>query len=114
MIRFSIIILLFIMTGCGGPTKDGRYCRPFLGFNGEYCAEITYYNPNTDTTRVFYNYVETEEDDLIVVYWPNNGGRIDLDHMDNQVNIDSKGFAAFRNEDGYEYKIQIVGDKCHF
>jgi hypothetical protein len=114
MRQFTLAILFFIILSCGGPSNDGKYSRPFLGFNGRYCAEIKYYNPKTKITRKFYNYVEAEEDDLIVIYWPNEGGLIDLDHMDNQVCIDNKGYAAFSNEDGYEYKVQIVGEKCHY
>ena len=113
MTRIFCVILLFIIVSCGGPTEDGKYNRPHFGFNGEYCAEIIFYNPKTQITRKFYNYVEAEEDDLIVIHWPNEGGRIDLDHMDNQVFIDDEGFAAFRNQEGYVYKVQIVGDKCH-
>lgn len=112
--RLIIVIIIILFTGCWGPTSDGKYNRPFLGFEGKYCAKITYYNPHSKITRSFYNYIEAEEDDLIIIHWPNGGGQIDLDHMDNQVYIDRKGYAAFRNNEGYEYKVQIVSNNCQF
>lgn len=105
-------LILFNITSCtstsnsedGWSSIDGSY-------DGEYCAEVEYYNPNTGTNSTYTLNVYVENDQLIEVYWP-NGGVLDQDHFDDS-DI-SNGECSFTSDKGYEYTVRLLGEPCGF
>jgi len=84
-----------LLTGCGPSYRDG-----------DYCAEVEYYNPNTGTRSTYTLKVELEERYMIKIYWP-NGGWLDDDHFDPPV-IDERGRCEFTSDRGYKYRVNII------
>ena len=79
--------------------------------DGEYCAEIEYYNPNTGTHSTYTLPVEVENGELVKILW-NNGGWLDESHfMPPDI---SDGTASFVSNQGYEYTIRLLeqGSNC--
>lgn len=73
--------------------------------DGEYCAEIEYYNPNTGTNSTYTLVVEIENNELTVIHWP-NGGWLDRTHF-TPPDI-SEGNATFISDTGAEYNVTIL------
>jgi len=83
------------------------------GYNdGTYCAEVTYYNPNTGTRNTYSLEVEVEGNELVKIYW-SNGGWLDEDHFYAQE-LDENGTCSFTSDKGYEYDIEITGKDCGY
>lgn len=80
--------------------------------DGDYCADVEYYNPNTGTQSSYTLNVEVEDNELIKIYWP-NGGWLDDDHFYPEE-LDEDGYCEFTSDEGYEYTVQIIGDPCSF
>ena len=80
--------------------------------NGKYCADVEYYNPNTNTRTTYTLNVEVENNKLTKIYWT-NGGWLDSDHF-NPEELDKNGWCSFTNNQGNQYEVQINGDSCDF
>lgn len=80
--------------------------------DGTYCADVTYYNPNTGTRNTYTLEVEVESNELVKIYW-NNGGWLDEDHFYAQE-LDENGTCSFTSDKGYEYEIEITGKDCGY
>lgn len=111
MKKVSIVYILFclLLSACSGannPLNPNRFS------DGEYCAEVEYYNPNTGTRSVYTLNVEVEENSVVVLYWP-NGGHLDDDHFSPEL-LDEDGICSFISDKGYEYTVEIMGDPCSF
>ena len=78
--------------------------------DGTYCADVTYYNPNTGTRNTYTLAVEIEGNELVKIYW-NNGGWLDEDHFYAQE-LDENGTCSFTSDKGYDYEIEITGKDC--
>jgi len=74
--------------------------------DGTYCAEVTYYNPNTGKESHYLLAVEVENNEIIKIEFP-NGGWMDTDHFNN-AELDDNGSTSFTSDKGYDYEIQIV------
>jgi hypothetical protein len=74
--------------------------------DGEYCAEIAYYNPKTEMNSTYTLVVEIEGNALTIIQWP-NGGWLDSTHF-TPPDI-SEGKATFTSDKGVEYHITIIG-----
>lgn len=115
-IRFILAFCLFIIAGCSSGSNDSSSEKTSEGDyqyeNGKYCAEVTYYNPNTGTRRTYTLNVEVEDRELTKIYWP-NGGWLDDSHF-NPPNIDNNGTCSFSSDKGYDYQISITGRECSF
>lgn len=107
------IILFSIGTeGCShssGYSSDGDVFDDFGGYDGEYCADVEYYNPNTGTQSTYRLNIYVEDDELIEIYWP-SGGWLDQDHFWS-TDI-SDGTCSFTSDQGYDYSVTIIGDAC--
>jgi len=80
-------------------------------YNGEYCAEVDYYNPNTGNRSNYILFVEAKKGDLVKVKFPN--GWIDTNNFE-RTSINSSGNATLITNKGYQYKVKITGpaDGC--
>ena len=76
-------------------------------YNGTYCAEVEYYNPNTGTRSTYELDVEVEDGYLVQIDWP-NGGWLDETHF---ISEDiSSGECSFTSDRGYKYTVTL-GEK---
>ncbi len=75
--------------------------------DGDYCAEVEYYNPNTGTESSYTLTVEVSNNEIVKINFPNGG------YMDDEISdgtLDSSGETTFTNHKGYQYRVKIVGD----
>lgn len=107
------ILGLTILTRCSEDVKDvqNEYYSEEYGYeDGTYCAEVKYYNSNTETNKTYTLEVEVENNELTIIYW-NNGGWLDEDHFSPE-SLDEKGYCTFTSDKGYEYEITIIDKDC--
>jgi hypothetical protein len=75
--------------------------------DGEYCALVEYYNPNTYKKSIYTLKVKVEGERLVFIQWP-NGGRLDESHF---IPPDiSEGVARFSSDQGHEYVVKLSED----
>ncbi len=74
-------------------------------YDGDYCADITYYNPNTGTHSEYRLIVEVQDNNLIKINFPQ--GWMDEDEFGNEE-LDEDGFVEFDSNAGYHYTVQIT------
>lgn len=124
-IKFLSIVLLLnsivFITSCKENSGNTEYIEENIqsfyneeqGYSdGEYCAEIEYYNPRTGTRSTYTLNVEVENNELTVIHWP-NGGWLDNSHFSSEE-LDSNGYCSFTSDSGYEYEVQIKGSPCSY
>lgn len=110
--------LLLLNIGCNNRSSESsddidEYYTEEDGYeDGTYCADVTYYNPNTGTNNTYTLEVEVESNELVKIYW-NNGGWLDEDHFYAET-LDDNGYCSFTSDKGYEYEIQITGKNCGY
>lgn len=110
----QIAFLLFLLKSCtNGSTaiSEGHgeeELRPAANYEGEFCANVKYFNPNTGTESDYTLLVEVEEDLLKEIKWP-DGGWLDDTHFD-PIDI-STGIATFTTFDGKQYVITLLNDQ---
>lgn len=119
---FSFLIIIFLLNSCKNNSSSEEYLEeenPQSFYNeeqgysdGEYCADIEYYNPKTGTRSTYTLNVEVENNELTVIHWP-NGGWLDDSHFSPEE-LDSNGFCSFTSDKGYEYEVQITGSPCSY
>jgi hypothetical protein len=73
--------------------------------DGEYCAEVNYYNPNTGTSSTYNLPVEVENGELVKIQWLNDGW-LDSSHFYPPDIAD--GTASFDDDRGREYKVELL------
>jgi hypothetical protein len=114
---FLSILLLFNI-GCNNRSSsessdvDEYYSEDDGYDDGTYCADVTYYNPNTGTRNTYTLEVEVESNELIKIYW-NSGGWLDEDHFYAQE-LDENGTCSFTSDKGYEYNVELTGKDCGY
>ena len=107
-----VAFLPFVLKTCTDSTtnysiqRDG-YKRSIINYEGEFCADIKYFNPKTGTESEYTLLVVVEEDLLIEIKWP-NGGWLDTTYFA-PVDI-STGIASFTTYDGKQYVITLLND----
>jgi hypothetical protein len=119
MNRISVIVILLVLfQSCSGGSSSSEYDEEYTedyvseeGYaDGTYCAEVTYYNPNTGTTSDYTLSVEVVDNMVIQINFE-NGGWMDNDHMTPEE-LDENGQCTIINERNYEYTVQITGEGC--
>jgi len=114
--QFYVFILLIVFIACKkdnvGTEDNSRSVYSYdneeeNGYNGTYCAEVEYYNPNTGTRSTYELDVEVDDGYLVQIDWP-NGGWLDETHFSSE-DI-SSGECSFTSDRGYEY-IVTLGEK---
>lgn len=118
MILKCIYTILFalLLYSCSGKTDKNSYEEDYESArrlddddkaeysDGEWCADVEYYNPNTGTRNAYTLDVEVEGGELIRIDWP-NGGWLDESHF---VAEDiSSGECSFTSDRGYEYTVML-------
>lgn len=73
--------------------------------DGTYTATVDYYNPETGYSETYTLDVEVEDNQVTVIYFPNDG-YLDDDHIW-PTDLDDNGFASVDGEDGKTYDVQI-------
>jgi len=82
-------------------------------FDGAYCAEVRYYNPNTGTRSNYSLVVEADKGNLIKIQWP-DGGHLDTDHFV-PAPIGADSIAVIESDKGSSYTVHLIGkeEDCH-
>ena len=78
--------------------------------NNTYCAEVRYFNPNTQTKSIYNLIVVVEENEIVKILWPNKGS-INEDHF-LSTPLNNQGFCTLKTDKGYEYEVQITGQSA--
>lgn len=86
-----------------GQTSDGFK-------DGTYCADVTYYNPNTGTTSDYTLEVEVERNEVVQINF-DNGGWLDSDHITPEK-LNENGECTLISDRDYEYTVKITGKDC--
>jgi len=86
-----------------GQTEDGFE-------SGDYCAEVTYFNPRTGTHSEYTLKVEVDDNKVEKIFF-GNGGWLDSDHMTPQE-LDEEGECTIISFEGPEYNIKIKDRNC--
>lgn len=94
----SFLLILAFLPACSDSSDH---------FNGDYCAEITYYNSNTGTESEYTLIIEVDENELERINFP-NGWLDDESYGNVQFNVD--GYVSFTSNRGYDYTVQIIGE----
>jgi hypothetical protein len=134
--RYSVLLFtaLISFAACKNQKKDSNYTYPSSSSSnspsdysssneneekqktysdGDYCANVTYHNPNTGTTSTYQLTVEVEDGELTVIHWP-NGGWLDATHFTPEE-VDEDGVVNFTSDKGYNYEVQIESNgPCSF
>ncbi len=76
--------------------------------DGTRCAEVEYHNSSTGYSAIYRLEVEIEYGCVTTIYFP-NGGRLDDEHID-AAELDSEGTASFEDDEGHEWKVQLIDD----
>ena len=111
-------VLVSIGLGCG-PAVDSQTSvgvededvsgEAIYGYrDGTYCAEVDYYYSETGTSSTYTLNVDVEDNELVVIHWP-NGGWLDESHF-MPVDI-SGGEASFTSDRGVDYTARIMGEE---
>jgi len=121
MCLFFVLSWMFLVSSCG--TSGSEEGNEFLegefpiegqtadGFeDGSYCADVSYYNPNTGTSNTYTLEVEVENNEVVQINW-GNGGWMDEDHFYPE-DLDDSGYCSFSSDKGYDYTVQITGQDC--
>lgn len=76
--------------------------------DGDYCAQVEYYNPKTRHSAVYTLNVKVRDNRLVEIYWP-NGGWYDSSHF-TPADIED-GDAEFVSDRNVEYRVVILGER---
>ncbi len=108
-----IFLLIFIVNniGCenfGAEKSSNNESNSYP--DGKYCANVTYYNPNTQRQSEYILNVEVKNGMLVKILW-SNGGWLDETHF-NPPKISSNGDCSFISDKGYQYAVSVTGSEC--
>jgi hypothetical protein len=106
-----IFLLIIFLVGCASRSESSNEEIPAIitYSDGKHCAEVNYYNPNTNTKSTYTLNVEVEDNALVRIYW-GNGGWLDETHF-SPIELNEEGFCSFASDKGYQYEVQITGDE---
>lgn len=91
-----------------GGTNDLGFSNDYIFNDGEYCAEVLVYNPNTSKNSNYKLTVRIQDNHLIKIYYP-NGGWLDNSHFEPPKTNDNQIY-EFTDDRGYEYTVAILND----
>ena len=113
-----LLILLWsvALVSCGGSNdSEHKYAiegQSEKGFeDGTYCADVTYYNPNTQTKSDYILKVEVVENKVVKINF-GNGGWLDSDYITPKT-LDADGRCTLTTDRDYEYSVKITGKNCN-
>jgi hypothetical protein len=110
-----LILLLIVFQSCSSSSGSGEEYeseeQAVDGYeDGTYCADVTYYNPNSGNSNTYTLEVEVLDNQVTQINW-GNGGWMDEDHFYAQ-DLDDTGYCTFSSDKGYDYTVQITGQDC--
>lgn len=109
---FMLFVSTIFFIGCKGDeeqnTEELQVTSNYS--DGRYCADIIYYNPNTQRQSEYTLNVEVENGKLTKMLW-SNGGWLDVSHF-NPPNVSASGDCSFTSDKGYQYTVSITGSEC--
>lgn len=85
---------------------EGNFNESTAIYDGDYCATVTYHNPNTGTESEYTLTIEVIDNILERINFP--VGWLEEEHF-GDVEFDEDGYASFTSGRGYEYTVTIVG-----
>ena len=115
-----LVFFVFSLVSCGSSNSEnddfseeefaieGQTADGFE--DGTYCANVSYYNPNTGTSNTYTLEVEVDNNEVVQINW-GNGGWMDEDHFSAQ-DLDGNGYCSFSSDKGYDYTVQITSRDC--
>ncbi|MFV0328545.1 MAG: hypothetical protein ACK5KL_01785 [Dysgonomonas sp.] len=104
------IILLFSLPSCTGRSSSLNHNSTkdkYTYVDGDYYAEVKYYNPKTGTRSTYTLKVRIKEDKLVTLYF-SNGGWLDDSHF--TPPYISTGKATFTTDRDYRYEVTILSE----
>ncbi len=81
-------------------------CKDSSNYNGHYCADVKYYNPNSGTSSDYKLIVSVEDNQLVKLDFP-QGYLADGDLP--TAKFSNEGETNFTLSNGYKYTIHITG-----
>jgi hypothetical protein len=109
---FMLFVSTIFFIGCKGDeeqnTEELQVTSNYS--DGRYCADIIYYNPNTQRQSEYTLNVEVENGKLTKILW-SNGGWLDVSHF-TPPNVSASGDCSFTSDKGYQYTVSITGSEC--
>jgi hypothetical protein len=117
-IKNLLLILLWsvALVSCGG-SKDSEHKYAIEGQSekgfedGTYCADVTYYNPNTGTKSDYVLKVDVAGNKVVKINF-GNGGWLDSDYITPKL-LDDNGKCTLTTDRNYEYSVKITGRNCN-
>jgi hypothetical protein len=113
LIIIIVTFSCFVASGCDNSSNnlnESETSKEAKYRSGTYCAEVTYYNPNTSTRKTYILNVEIENKELTKIYW-SNGGWLDESHF-TPPEMSDRGTCTFTSDKGYKYDVEITGQPC--
>jgi hypothetical protein len=109
-----LFLIVFLNTSCKSSNDESpsEYVTAEGYEDGTYCADVSYYNPNTGTSNSYTLEVEVQGNQVTQINW-GNGGWLDEDHFYAQ-DLDDSGYCSFTSDKGYDYTVQITGQDCGY
>jgi hypothetical protein len=104
------------LVSCGG-SKDSEHKYTIEGQSengfedGTYCANVTYYNPNTPTKSDYILKVDVAGNKVVKINF-GNGGWLDSDHITPKT-LDANGKCSITTDRDYVFAIKITGKNCN-
>ncbi len=90
-------------------TSDHTNDQQSPRYEGEYCAEVHYYNPNTGTRSQYRLIILAEDNTLERINF--RTGYLDEDHFQTRA-FDGQGRVSITTDRGYRYSIQVIGESA--
>jgi hypothetical protein len=111
----NILLLIVTLQSCGNTSTESDEFpiegQTEEGFeDGTYCADVTYYNPNTGTSNDYTFEVEVQQNEVVQINF-GNGGYLDNEHMTPEV-LDENGECTIFSDRDYEYSIKLKDKDC--
>lgn len=111
LIQTITFVLFFSLSiSCTGGSSSSSHNKTndnYMYVDGDYYAEVKYYNPKTGKRSTYTLKVEVKNDKLVKIYW-SNGGWLDDSHF-TPPDI-SSGIAFFTSDRDYRYVVTILED----
>jgi hypothetical protein len=113
---FCVLLLSVALISCGGSKgSELKYAiegQTENGFeDGVYCADVTYFNPNTGTKSDYVLKVDVAGNKVVKINF-GNGGWLDSDHITPKL-LDDNGKCTLTTDRNYEYSVKITGRNCN-
>lgn len=107
-----VLLIITLLSACNNAsnsstndTNSNYYYDEEKFEDGTYSAMVDYYNPKTGYSATYTLDVEIEDNQVTVIYFPNDG-YLDDDHIWPDE-LDEDGFVSIEGEEGKTYDIQI-------